>query len=318
MPRFKILITPQAMFSRRSEVEAAFGPDYTLDFTGAPVHDRAKLHDRLKDADGVVLGVEKIDAETLAAAPKVRVLSRFGTGYDSIDLAAAKECGVRVAATSARLAQAGVARHVIALALAVAHNLKPAGAALASGRWERLANRSAGVFGVLGLGGSGTLAAAAAQALGWRVAYWSRSPKPEAAARGWTACPTPEALLDAADVVSVHMAGGKDLDGFLGAERLARLRGKILVNTARGALVNEEALLRLLDDGTIAGAGLDVFRAEPVKELSARLAAHPRVVATPHVASFDADTVLATSIASAENVRCVLEGRPEKADRLVA
>lgn len=318
MPRFKVVVTPQAMFQRRPEVEAAFGPDYALDFTGAPVHDRAKLIERLKDADGAVLGVEKIDAEVIAAAPRVRVLSRFGTGYDSIDLAAAKARGVRVTATAARLAQAGVARHALALALACAHNLKAAGASLSQGRWERLANRSGVVFGVLGLGGSGALAAKAARALGWDVAYWSRAAKPEAAAQGWRACATPEELLDAADIVSLHIAGGKEVDGFLSSERLARLKGKVLVNTARGALVDEEALLRLLDDGTIAAAGLDVFRQEPVKDLSARLAAHPRVVATPHVASFDAETVLATSRASAENVRCVLEGRPEKAERLVA
>lgn len=317
MPRFKVLVTPQAMFQRRSEVEAAFGADYALDFTGAPVHDRAKLIERLREADGAVLGVEKIDDEVLSSAPRVRVLSRFGTGYDSIDLAAAKARGVRVTATAAHLAQAGVARHAIALALAVAHNLKPASVSLGAGRWERLANRPAGVFGVLGLGGSGSLAAAAAQALGYSIAYWSRSEKPEARAKGWIACPTPEALLDTADLVSVHLAGGKDLDGFLGTERLARLKGKILVNTARGAVVDEEALLRLLDEGVIVGAGLDVFLAEPVKGVSASLAAHPRVVATPHVASFDADTVLATSLASAENVRCVLEGRAEKADRLI-
>ena len=318
MPRFKVLITPQAMAQRRPEVEAAFGSDYTLHFTGAPVHDRAKLLELLKDSDGAVLGVEKIDADILAAAPKLRVLSRFGTGYDSIDLVAAKAKNVRVAATTAKLAQAAVARHAIVLALAVAHNLKAAAASIGAGRWERVANRPAGTFGVLGLGGSGALAAAAAQALGLKVAYWSRSPKPEAAAKGWRACATPEALLDASDIVSVHMAGGKELDGFLGAERLGRLKGKILINTARGAIVDEEALLRLLDDGTIFGAGLDVFRSEPVKELSARLAAHPRVVATPHVASFDADTVLATSLASAKNVRCVLEGRPQQAERLVA
>lgn len=318
MPRFKVVITPQAMFQRRPEVEAAFGADYALDFTGAPVHDRAKLLERLKDADGAVLGVEKIDAEVLAAAPKVRVLSRFGTGYDSIDLSAAKAKGVRVAATAAALAQGAVARHAVALALAVSHNLKAAAASLGEGRWERAANRPAGVFGVLGLGGSGTLAARAAQALGFKIAYWSRSPKPEAGRSGWRACAAPEELLDVSDIVSVHMAGGKELDGFLGAERLGRLKGKVLVNTARGSIVDEEALLRLLDDGTIAGAGLDVFRIEPVKDLSARLAAHPKVVATPHVASFDAETVLATSLASAENVRCVLEGRPEKADRLVA
>lgn len=318
MARFKVVITPQAMFQRKSEVEAAFGADYALDFTGAPVHDRAKLLAHLKDADGAVLGVEKIDAEVLAAVPTVKVLSRFGTGYDSIDLAAAKAKGVRVTATAAALAQGSVARHAIALALAVAHNLKGAAVSLGAGRWERVANRPAGVFGVLGLGGSGALAAQAAQALGFKVVYWSRSPKPEAVKNGWKSCATPEELLDAADIVSVHMAGGKELDGFLGASRLGRLKGKILVNTARGAIVDEEALLKLLDDGGIAGAGLDVFRVEPVKDLAARLAAHPKVVATPHIASFDADTVLATSLASTENVRCVLEGRPEKADRLVA
>lgn len=318
MPRFKVLITPQAMFQRRPEVEAAFGADYELDFAGAPLSDRAKLLERLRDADAAVLGVEKIDAGVLAAAPSVRVLSRFGTGYDSIDLAAAKAKGVRVAATAARLAQGGVARHALALAFAVAHNLKASSSAMAAGRWERVPNRAPGVFGVLGLGGSGALAAQGAQALGWKVAFWNRSPKPEGAGRGWRACATPEELLDVADVVSLHMAGGKDAEGFLDAARLARLKGKILVNTARGALVDEEALLRLLDAGAIAGAGLDVFRSEPVKDLSARLAAHPRVLATPHVASFDPETVLATSLASAENVRCVLEGRPEKAERLVA
>ena len=320
MALFSVLVTPQAMFQRRSELEEFFGKGYVVEYSGAPINDRAKLKERLADKDAAVLGVEKIDAEILAAAPNVKVLSRFGTGYDSIDTAAAKAKGVRVAATPARLAHQAVAHHAIALTSALAHNLKSSSVALAQGRWERQVNLplAGRTFGVLGLGGSGAVAATLARGLGMKVAYWSRGPKPEGQRQGWTACATPEALFEASDFVSVHMAGGKDVENFLDAGRLALLKGKFLINTARGSLIDEAALFSLLESGAIRGAGLDVFKNEPVKDLSARLAALPNVIATPHVASFDPESVLATARAAIDNVRSVLEGRPAQAENLVA
>lgn len=320
MDRFSVLVTPQAMFQRRLEVEAFFGDRYVVEFSGAPLSDRAQLKDQLADKDAAVLGVEKIDAEVLAVAPRVKVLSRFGTGYDSIDTAAAKASGVRVTATPARLAHNAVARHAIALAWGLAHNLKSSSIALSQGRWERQVNvpLAGRTFGVLGLGGSGTAAATLAQAVGMKVAYWSRRAKPEARRHGWLCCATPEALLDTADFVSVHIAGGADVENFLDARRLGLLKGKFLISTARGSLVDEGALISLLESGTIRGAGLDVFKNEPVRDLSARLAALPNVIATPHVGSFDAESVLATARAAVENVRAVLEGRSDQAETLVA
>src|SRR5438105_5112880 len=187
MASFSVLVTPQAMFLRRADVEELFGDGYSIEFSGAPLNDRATLKERLADKDAAVLGVERIDAEVLAAAPGVKVLSRFGTGYDSIDTAAAKASGVRVTATPARLAHDAVARHAIALALGLAHNLKASAGALSQGRWERQPNTplAGRLFGVLGLGGSGTAAAALAQSLGMKVAFWSRGPKPAARDRGW-------------------------------------------------------------------------------------------------------------------------------------
>lgn len=320
MAPFSVLVTPQAMFQRRAEVEDFFGDGYVIEFSGAPINDQAKLKERLADKDAAVLGVEKIDSGILAAAPNIKILSRFGTGYDSIDTTAAKTRGVRVAATPARLAHQAVARHAIALTLALAHNIKSSSTAMTQGRWERQANLSlAGkTFGVLGLGGSGVATAMLAQRLGMRIAYWNRGPKPEGERQGWSVYATPEALFEASDIVSIHMAGGSDVENFLNADRLALLKGKFLINTARGSLIDEAALFSLLEAGVIRGAGLDVFKNEPIKDLSARLAALPNVIATPHVASFDAESVLATARAAVANVRAVLEGRLDQAENLVA
>lgn len=320
MSRFSVLVTPQAMFLRRAEVEELFGDAYSIEFSGAPLSERVQLKERLADNDAAVLGVEKIDAEILAAAPRVKVLSRFGTGYDSIDTIAAKVSGVRVTVTPARLAHDAVARHAIALAWGLAHNLKSSSVSLSQGRWERQPNvpLAGRTFGVLGLGGSGIATATLAQSLDMKVAYWSRRPKAEGQQQGWRSCVTPEDLLETSDFVSVHMAGGKDVENFLDAGRLALLKGKFLINTARGSLVDEVALIALLESGTIRGAGLDVFKSEPVKDVSARLAALPNVIATPHVASFDPESVLATAKAAVRNVQAVLEGRLDQVENLVA
>jgi len=310
--RYRVLVTPQALAVQPQSISETLteGEGFDVEFTGGPVHDRARLKAWLSDKHAAILGVERIDADVLAATPELRLLARFGVGYDCIDLAAAGARGVRVAVTP-NLSSPAVARHTVALVLALLHNLGPARTSLAAEQWDRRLTKAAPdtVLGIAGLGSIGLATATLAARFGFRVAYWARAEKPEVREAGFLYCETFDALIEAADVISLHLKADPSLDHLVNARRLRATAGKFLVNTARGSLVDEAALLTALDAGTLSGAALDVFEVEPVRDISARLAAHPLVVATPHVASFDTEAVGLMGRAAADNVRYFSRGQ---------
>lgn len=316
---YRILVTPEALGRDRQCVLDALGNNHILEFTGGQISDRQQLVERLQGKHAAILGVERIDGDVMDACPSVRLLSRFGTGYDSIDSAAAQARGIRVAVTP-NLSSAAVAHHTMALILALLHNLRPSAVSLGAGQWQRRVNRTSAdaVIGIAGFGSIGSEVANLACTLGFQVGYWARSEKPDVAAAGYQFHPTIDALIGACDVVSLHLKGAPELEGLIGASRLSAMSGKFLVNTARGSLVDEAALLNALDAGELEGAALDVFVREPVAELSARLAAHPKVVATPHVASFDSGTIRAMGGAAAMNIKHFVEGKLDLVRTFVA
>mgnify|MGYP006270168467 FL=1 len=245
--------------------------------------DPATLAALIADAEIVVDGHTELDAATLDAAPKLRHVVFLGTGADfyiNPDDAAAR--GVTVH-TVRGYGDRAVAEHALALTFAVARRLAWMDAEMRAGRWSpaagiELAGRR---FGVIGAGGIGRATAALAAAIGMEVVVWNRSAAGDVAGRQLTAL---EDLLATSDVVSIHLAATPETARFLGRERLATMRdGAILVNTARGALIDHDALLDALDDGDLLGAGLDVFDAEPLPRGS-RLRTHPRLVLSPHAA----------------------------------
>ncbi len=229
----------------------------------------------VKDVRIVISMVEDpIDAVFMDSAPDLALVANFGVGFDNIDLAAATERGIL--ATNTLGAVVGpTAETAMGLLLAVARRIPEADAFMRSGRWDKwtpylLEGRSLSgrTLGIVGLGGIGSAVARMAGGFGMKVRYWSRSrrSREEEAALGVGYLPL-RRLLSEADFVSLHVALNDDTRHMIGEAELARMKpGAILINTARGAVVDERALIRALRSGHLGGAGLDVYEKEPVRK----------------------------------------------------
>jgi phosphoglycerate dehydrogenase-like enzyme len=272
------------------------------------------LVQRLRGAHTVVniRGYCKFPAAVLDAVHQtVKHLAVWGTGTDHIDLAAAQRFGIVVSNTP-NTATEPIAEHCLALLLAVARRLVRLDAAVRQGEWPRgmLIQCRGKTLGVVGTGAIGTEFAALGGAIGMRVVAWTPHPDPEKARRaGFSYVPSLGALLAESDVVSLHLRSTPETRGLLGASEFARMKdGAILINTARGDIVDEEALAAALEMGKLAGAGIDVFVREPVPK------DHPllrlaNVVVTPHTAGTTPEALAAGLDLCAENVaRYITDG----------
>src|SRR4051794_2347773 len=268
--------------------------------------DRSALLPALADADAVIVrSATLIDTEALAAAPRLKVVARAGIGLDNVDVEAATSRGVLVVnAPQSNIISA--AEHAIALLLAVARRVPAAHASLTSGEWKR--SRFTGVelagktVGVLGLGRIGVLVAQRLAAFGVTLlAYDPYVPAARAAQMGVSLLPL-EQVLAGSDIITVHLPKTPETLGLIGKEELATLRpGAIVVNAARGGLVDEEALAEALRSGHLGGAGVDVFVREPAT--ASPLFGLPNVVVTPHLGASTAEAQEKAGTAVARSVR---------------
>jgi D-3-phosphoglycerate dehydrogenase len=248
--------------------------------------DRAGLLKALAGADAVIVrSATKIDAEALAAAPGLRVVARAGVGLDNVDVEAATKAGVMVVnAPSSNIVSA--AEHATALLLAVARNVPQAMASLQAGEWKR--SRFTGVevcgkvAGILGLGRIGVLVAQRLAGFGMQVIAYDPYVPPSRAAQLGVRLVGLDELLAEADFISVHLPKTPETTGLIGERELHLVKpGVRIVNAARGGIVDEHALALALKDGRVAGAGIDVFAAEP--PAGNPLLQFPTVVVTPHL-----------------------------------
>jgi phosphoglycerate dehydrogenase-like enzyme len=268
---------------------------------------------RVADAE-IVVNIRahaRFTDRVLAGAPRLRLISIWGTGVDNVDLEACRRRGVTVTNTPGVNADA-VAEHTIALMLAVLRRLPALDRDVRAGQWPRgfLVQAHGKTLGLVGVGAIGSRVAAIARALGMTVLAWSyRGDDARAAAAG--ARPTPlDPLLAESDVVSLHLRLAPETQGFLDAGRLGRLRPTaVLVNTARGALVDKDALLAALREGRLAGAGLDVFHEEPIPAGDPILAL-PAVLLTPHNAGSTREVIEAGLHRAVQNIEHFLHGAP--------
>lgn len=283
---------------------------------GASSPDPAALRAASAPADGLLcLLTDSIDAALLDACPRLRVVSSCSVGVDHVDLAAATRRGIPVGHTPGVLAET-TADLAFALLLAAARRIVEADRWLRAGGWtwqrrwdpEGFVGRDlhGATLGVIGLGAIGRAVARRAQGFGMHVLGWTRSGRTVA---GVEATPLDE-LLERSDFVSVHLALTAETRGLLDADALVRLRpGAVLVNTARGGIVDEAALCQALADGRLAAAALDVFESEPLDPDSPLLDA-PNLVLTPHIGSASIATRIRMADLAVENLLAGLEGRP--------
>lgn len=238
----------------------------------------------------IVRNRTRVDAALLAAAPKLRAVGRLGVGLDNIDVQACRARDIAVLPATGANARS-VAEYVIATALVLLRGAYTHSHAVAAGKWPRNAlsgglEAAGRTLGIVGFGGIGQLTAQLARGLGMRVV--AHDAMVDAAAPIWTQTGVEPVALDdllaRSDVVTLHIPLTAETAGLLDASRLARMKpGAILINTARGGIVDESALAQALRSGALGGAAIDVFDQEPLPAGSP-LADAPNLILTPHIA----------------------------------
>lgn len=247
----------------------------------------------------------------LKACPRLKLISRCGTGLDGIDLAACRRRGVAVAHLKVNDADE-IAEHAIALTLGVLRRIGETDRAMRAGRWDTGFVRGARglTMGVVGLGAIGTRTALLARAIGMTVLAWTYGPDGGRAARADAAWTALDDLLRRADVVSLHLRLSPETQGLIDARRIGLMkRDAVLINTARAGLVDREALIGALAERRLAGAGLDVFHAEPLPANDPLLGL-PNVIATPHNGGNIQGVVARGLMRAVENIENFLKGAP--------
>jgi D-3-phosphoglycerate dehydrogenase len=278
---------------------------------------RDALKSALRDAAALIVrSGTRVDAGLLEAAPNLVAVGRAGVGVDTIDVEAATAAGIAVL-NAPDANTIAVAEYTFAVILALLRRLPEAANAARAGVWDRAALMGSELFGktlgVVGLGRIGTAVAERAKAFGMRICasdpFASAS---RAESLGIALVPLQE-LLRSADIVTLHAPHTEQTRGMIGGAELAQLRPEaLLVNCARGNLIDERALLDRLDRHAVRGAALDVFGEEPPPpdSASARLRAHPRVLATSHIAGSTLEALDRVAIQLAGDLVAVLRGRP--------
>ncbi|MFV8185574.1 MULTISPECIES: NAD(P)-dependent oxidoreductase [unclassified Streptomyces] len=275
----------------------------------------------LRGAHVIITGLAPVSAEHLAAAPDLELVQCASHGFDYVDLEAARARGVTVANIGSSGAEAqNVAEQTFALMLALAKQLVPAHTALVDADWalprlqRSLTELSGKTLGIVGLGNIGQQVARRAVAFDMNVVYAGRRRVPEeteARLGGARHVPLDE-LLRTADYVSLHTPLTEETRHLLDAERLALLKpSAFVVNTARGALIDQDALADALEKGALAGAGIDVFDPEPPTP-ALRLLKAPNVVLSPHVGGVTRETLVRIALAAVQNVTGFLTGEQLK------
>ncbi len=283
-----VLVTPTS-YGRDDEelkrvLEAQVGK-VTYNTTGRPLTD-LELIELIEDVDGYIAGLDVISREVLQAAKNLQVVARYGVGVDNVDLEAAQECGIIVTNTPGANA-ASVAELTVGLLLSMTRNLVPAVLSTRAGQWPRLRGQTlaGSTVGLIGFGNIGKQVARKLAGFDCKVLVYDTHPDAEFARECGIKLTSFDDVISNADFLSLHCSLVPDTHHLIDATCIAKMRdGVSLVNTARGELIDEAALLEALNSGKIRGAALDVFSQQP-PDPSHALLQHPSVLVTPHMGS---------------------------------
>ncbi|BBY21688.1 D-3-phosphoglycerate dehydrogenase [Mycobacterium stomatepiae] len=288
---------------------AALGDQVEVRWVDGP--DREKLLAAVPEADALLVrSATTVDAEVLAAAPKLKIVARAGVGLDNVDVDAATERGVLVVnAPTSNIHSA--AEHALALLLSAARQVPAADATLREHTWKRSKFNGTEIFGktvgIVGLGRIGQLVAARIEAFGTHIVAYDPYVSPARAAQLGIELLALDDLLARADFISVHLPKTPETAGLIDKEALAKTKpGVIIVNAARGGLVDEAALAEAIGSGHVRAAGLDVFSTEPCTD--SPLFELPEVVVTPHLGASTSEAQDRAGTDVAESVRLALAG----------
>jgi phosphoglycerate dehydrogenase-like enzyme len=282
-------------FSRHSVLRAellAHYPSATFNDTGASMSGTV-LADFLKGHDGAITALETIDEALLAQLPDLKVLSKYGVGYDMVDLKALGRRGIRFGWTGG-VNKRSVSELVISMAIALLRLVPQAGHEIRGGGWRQLQGRllTGRIVGIVGCGHVGKDLVGLLKPFGCRILANDIRNFHEFYGANGVEPVSLDQLLGEAELVTLHLPKDASTLNILSRERLSRMRpDAILINTARGGLIDEDALREALEGGRLAGAGLDVLNQEPPADH--RLLSLPNVLTTPHIGGSSEEAVLA-------------------------
>ncbi|MDQ7262634.1 hydroxyacid dehydrogenase [Paracoccus sp. PS-1] len=276
---------------------------------------------RMADPVGILARMGRIDETVFAAAPRLRVISKHGAGVDNIDVEAATARGIPVL-NAAGANAVSVAEQAMALLFAVAKRIIPLDRGIREGRWEKPGFQgrelAGSVMGLVAFGAISRQTARFAKGLGISVrAHDPFSPTEAFAAEGVERVEDLDELFASCDIISLHCPLTPMTRNMVNAQRLSRMKpGAIIINTARGGLIDEPALAEALASGRISGAGLDTFAQEP-PPAEHPFWTEPRLVLSPHIGGVTEAANIRVGVEAAQGIVDLLEGRPVPEARIV-
>ncbi|MBI9043305.1 MAG: phosphoglycerate dehydrogenase [Anaerolineaceae bacterium] len=311
----KILVTPTSFGSQdetlKTELESQV-KEVVYNNTGKPIPS-IKLQEMLLDVDGMIAGLDEIDSAALSVASHLKVVARYGVGYNNVDLDAARENKIIVTNTPGANAKS-VAELTIAMILNLCRPVIQANNQTKAGEWPRFKGLSleGKTVGLLGLGAIGKETARRLAGFDCKIlAYDIYQDKVFAQTNNITFLPLDE-ILEKADIISLHLPGIPETRGMVNSEFLSKMKdGAFLINTARGDLINEKALFDVLESGKLRGAALDAYQQEPPSKDNPLLKM-PQVIATPHMGAHADSATNAMGRLALDECLAVLEGRNPK------
>lgn len=308
----KILVTPTSLQpgsqSKALEVLQSYSDDLVFNPAGRPLTED-ELIPLLKDCDGYIAGLDFVTEKVISSCSRLKVISRYGAGYDRVDIQAAKKKGILVTNTPGVNAEA-VGELAMALILSAARKVTHLNETTRGGEWLR----STGVelkdktIGIMGLGSIGKVVARCAKGFEMNVAAYDPYINEAYCKEHKIQVCTFDELLEISDIISLHLPLLDTTRHLIGKDAFSKMKpNAILVNTSRGGIVDENAACEALKSGHLGGLGLDAFEVEPPRNTS--LFEFPNVVATPHTGAHTKEATSQMAAASVQNLIDVLEGK---------
>ncbi len=310
----KVIALPRS-FSRSEEAKDLLmqaGFEIIWNTEGRPLKE-SELLEAVQGADALITGIDEVTGKVLeAGAPTLKIVAKYGVGYDNIDVRAADQLGIPVTITPGAPTRS-VAELALGLMLSVARHIPQMNASVRDGGWNRITGTELGgkVLGVVGLGAIGTEVVKRAAAFDMQIIAYDGHVRQDIVDRHGVRYVTLPELYAQSDIITLHAPALPETIGMINKESLAQMKKTAyLINTARGDLVVEEDLFEALSKGQIAGAGLDTFIQEP--PLNLNIVGLPNVVTSPHVGSNTVEAGYRMARMAAEEVIRVLSGEQPK------
>ena len=278
------------------------------DITDKPIADEAAYFDEIRDADAVINAFEPMSRELLEKCENLKLISVRGVGYDYIDAAACRDCGIAIARTVGTVGDA-VSEQAMAYILHFARQISALNSDMQAGKWNRIMAEGANKMnlGIIGFGEIGQALAKRAAAFGMNIRYFCKTPKPEF---DYEFTPLDE-LLAQSDYVVLSLPLNDETRGMIDKNALAKMkRSAVLINVARSGIVDNAALKEAVESGIIGGAAVDVFETEPCTDSILR--GVKNIILTPHTAPFTRNNFIDMNTLAAQNIIDFFSGKIDK------